>query len=146
MKSSTVAALCEWDTVDVRRHLTVLIPYEHLAIQHLIVSKDVVKHLLVKILRWVLKCDLHASSFLLLEIDVSKGEVLNNAAVVSCYAITHGGSRFSLIPTASSSRSSKARCSALFVASSIMRIRSLVYIALSSCSKPRQKAYLPSQH
>lgn len=38
-----------------------------------------------------------------------------------------GGSRFSRIPTASSSPSNKALCSALFVASNIIRIRSLVY-------------------
>ena len=39
----------------------------------------------------------------------------------------YGGSRLSRMPTDSSSRSSKALCSALFVASSIIRIKSLVF-------------------
>ena len=42
----------------------------------------------------------------------------------------YGGSRFRRMPTASSSASSNRRCSAFFVASRIMRIRSLVFAAL----------------
>ena len=44
---------------------------------------------------------------------------------------THGGSRFNLIPTASSSASRSALCSALFVASNTIRIMSLVFAALN---------------
>lgn len=40
---------------------------------------------------------------------------------------THGGCLLSLIPTASNSASSRALCSALFVASKIIKIMSLVY-------------------
>jgi hypothetical protein len=39
----------------------------------------------------------------------------------------YGGSRFKRIPTASSSASKSALCSAFLVASSIIRMRSLVY-------------------
>jgi hypothetical protein len=46
---------------------------------------------------------------------------------------THGGSRFSLMPTASSSASNSLRCSAFFVASKIMQIKSLVFAALMTC-------------
>jgi hypothetical protein len=43
--------------------------------------------------------------------------------------VTYGGSLLSLIPTASNSASSKALCSAFFVASKIIRIKSLVFAA-----------------
>lgn len=50
---------------------------------------------------------------------------------------TYGGSRFSRIPTVSSSASSSARCSARFVASRIIRMRSLVYNPLADTPTPR---------
>lgn len=47
--------------------------------------------------------------------------------------LSYGGSLFNRIPTASNSASSKALCSALFVASSTMRMRSLVFAAEITC-------------
>lgn len=47
--------------------------------------------------------------------------------------MAYGGSRFSRMPTASSSASSRRRCSAFFVASSTMRIMSLVFAAEMTC-------------
>jgi hypothetical protein len=44
--------------------LTVLVSYEYLAVEHLVVSEDVVEHFLVEILRWCRECDLHPPSFL----------------------------------------------------------------------------------
>ena len=52
-------------------------------------------------------------------------ELMNNRNCQKCQS-SYGGSRFNLIPTASSSPSNRARCSALFVASRIIKIRSLV--------------------
>ena len=46
--------------------LTVLITNENLAIEHFVISQDVVDHFLVKIFRRCLKVDLHSSSFLYL--------------------------------------------------------------------------------
>lgn len=46
---------------------------------------------------------------------------------------TYGGSRLSLMPTASNSASRRALCSARFVASKTMRIRSLVLAAEMTC-------------
>lgn len=54
---------------------------------------------------------------------------------------TYGGSRFRRIPTASSSASRRARCSARLVASRTIRIRSLVLAAEITC-RPRP---LPSE-
>lgn len=48
----------------------------------------------------------------------------------SAYRYTYGGSRLSRIPTDSSSRSNIALCSALLVASRIIRINSLVYTTI----------------
>jgi hypothetical protein len=44
--------------------LTVLVSNEYLAVEHLIVSEDVVEHFLVEILRWCRECDLHPPGFL----------------------------------------------------------------------------------
>jgi hypothetical protein len=46
---------------------------------------------------------------------------------------SYGGSLFNLIPTASNSASSNALCSAFFVASKIIKIKSLVFAALITC-------------
>lgn len=46
---------------------------------------------------------------------------------------SYGGSRFSRMPTASSSCSSSLRCSAFLVASSTIRIKSLVFAAEITC-------------
>lgn len=46
---------------------------------------------------------------------------------------TYGGDLLSLIPTASSSASRSARCSAFLVASRIINIMSLVFAALMTC-------------
>lgn len=51
--------------------LTVLISHEHFAIEHLVISQNVVQHLLIEILGRTLESDLHPTSFLDLEIDVS---------------------------------------------------------------------------
>lgn len=60
--------------------------------------------------------------------------------------VTYGGSLFNLMPTASSSASSRALCSALFVASRTIRIMSLVYrkSARSIKSNTEEKIYLGS--
>lgn len=52
--------------------LTVLISDENLAIQHLVVSQYVVKHLLVKVLRWRLERDFHPASLLWFQVYVAK--------------------------------------------------------------------------
>lgn len=51
--------------------ITVFITHKHLAAEHLVVSKDVVQHLLVKILRWILESYLHPASLLSFEIDIA---------------------------------------------------------------------------
>lgn len=54
----------------------------------------------------------------------------------------YGGSRFSLMPTASSSPSKSALCSAFFVASRIISIRSLVLIDISN--EAEQESIFPT--
>lgn len=107
------------------RH-TVLVSDQYFTVEDLVVAQDVVEHLLVQALRWRLKGDFHATSLLDFEINVSVIIVSACTLNVAIFVITHGGSLFKRMPTASNSASSKARCSARFVASSTMRIKSLV--------------------
>ena len=106
---------------------TVFISHKNLAIQHLVVAEDVVEHFLVEVFGRALKGDFHTTGFFLFEVDVAAADGLGVAdGFEGRRKETYGGSRLSRIPTASSSRSRSALCSALLVASRIMRIRSLV--------------------
>jgi hypothetical protein len=49
---------------------TIFISNENFTIQHFIVFKDVVEHLLVEIFRRILEGYFHATGFLLLEVNV----------------------------------------------------------------------------
>lgn len=52
--------------------LTILISHEDLAVQHFIVSEDVVQHLFIEIFGGVLKSYFHTTCLLSFEIDVPK--------------------------------------------------------------------------
>lgn len=113
--------------------LTVFISYQYFAVEHLVVPEDVVEHLLVEVFRRGLEGDLHAACFLHFQVDVST--LVNTVHPrEEARSSSYGGSRFNRMPTASSSASSSALCSAFFVASRIIRIRSLVYLSSSTNS------------
>ena len=61
------------------RCCTILITNEHFAIQHAVVAEDVVEHFLIEIFRRCGERDLHATRFLLFEIDVRWILVESNA-------------------------------------------------------------------
>jgi hypothetical protein len=132
------------DCVDEVVYGGVFVADEDLAVEHLVVFEDVVEHFLVEVLGRRREVDFHAAGFFGLEVDVAV------EWLVSCFHIfdglrvgydgvnelvhcTHGGSRFNLIPTASNSASSSLLCSAFFVASRIMQIKSLVFAAEITC-------------
>ena len=77
MKSSTVASIRELGARKIQGRQcfyklhTVLVPYKDLTVQHLVVTEDVVQHLLIEILRRRLKRDLHTASLLLFQIDIA---------------------------------------------------------------------------
>ena len=74
MKSSTVAGRL-LDSGSTRRgegERAVFVPDEDFAVQHLVVSQDVVQHLLVQVLWRALEGNLHSPSLLGLEVDVSR--------------------------------------------------------------------------
>jgi hypothetical protein len=117
------------DNVDQIVDRAVLISDENLTVENLVVAEDTHDHLLIEAFGCGLEGDLHASRFLGLEIDISAWcqNEYGNRLVIRRGA--YGGSLFSRIPTASSSASRSALCSAFFVASRTMRIRSLVLAA-----------------
>lgn len=105
---------------------TILITNKHFAIQDLVIAEDVVQHLLVEaVLGRRLEGNFHATSFFGLQVDIPV--LFEHVAAEVGSTFTHGGSLFNLMPTASSSASSRALCSALFVASKTIKIMSLVY-------------------
>ena len=77
MKSSTVASIHELGARKMQGRQcccklhTVLVSYKDLTVQHLVVTEDVVQHLLIEILRRRLERDLHTASLLLFQIDIA---------------------------------------------------------------------------
>lgn len=67
------------DDVDEIVHRGIFVADEDLAVQHLVVTKDVVDHLLVNVLRWCREGDLHAACFLGFEIDIGGLSVESDA-------------------------------------------------------------------
>lgn len=51
---------------------TVLISYQHFAVENLVITEHVVNHLLIQILWWCRKGNLHATSLLDLQIDIAR--------------------------------------------------------------------------
>ena len=71
MKSSTVAVQSQsLATVCSNGSLTIFVSNKHFTIEHLVVSEDIVKHLLIQVLRRRLEGDLHTTGLLRFEVDI----------------------------------------------------------------------------
>ena len=66
---------CALISIACKRHegalLAILISHQNLAVQHLVVSEDIVKHFLVQVLRGRLESNFHATCFFRFQIDIS---------------------------------------------------------------------------
>ena len=125
-----VFAVVDHDGVDEVIYRGVLVADQDLGVEHLVVFEDLVDEFFVQAALWGrLEVNFHAAGFFGLEVDVA-GMCELNDVWNAWFGGAYGGSRFRRMPTASSSASSSLLCSAFFVASRIMRIRSLVFAAL----------------
>ena len=115
-----------WSSCYIGAPHTILISHEYLAVENFVIAEHVVNQLFIQMLWGSRKRDLHATGLFDFQVDITGIVSVIGSAQNFVYSMTYGGSLFNRMPTASSSASSKARCSARLVASRIIKIRSLV--------------------
>lgn len=127
MKSSIVAEIESvfWHAFHARTMRTIFVSHQDFTVKDLVIPKHVVNYLFVQVLRWGCERDLHTTRLFSLQVDIAAASSIFGFKH-SSHSRTYGGSLFRRIPTESNSASSKARCSARFVASNTIKIKSLV--------------------